>query len=438
MLRPGQVLFLCALALLTLGVVMVQSAGMLVDPPKGAPDPAIDVASLLTGSPARHLAIALVAMTACAFLPVRAIARRIENPATHVPPIHDLAILALVTLALLAVLLTVYIPGLERPRFGAHRWVNLRIPGFESTQPSEFVKWALVLVLACFAARIGIRGRAGIARFWTGLVPAAACMGIVAAVVVIEDLGTGVLMVGAGTIVLVAAGAKLVHFAAFAPPALALVAAAIITSPYRVARVTAFLRPYEDPDGIGYQMIQSLSTIAGGGFFGRGLGNGLQKFGYLPEDTTDFLFAVVCEELGFAGALLVVSLYIAIAWTGLSIARDEPSRLLRLATLGIIATLSIQALMNLLVVTGLAPTKGIALPLLSSGGTGWLVTSACLGVVISIDRTRARAIAHTPAPDLFAHDEHVHEPEIVVRTRHPSARPSARPAPTPARAAPAP
>ena len=427
MLRPGQVLFLCALALLTIGVVMVQSAGMLVDP-DGA-TPRIDSAALLTSSTARHLVIALAAIGLCALLPVRAAARRIDQPKTHTPPIHDLAILGAVTLALAAVLLTVYIPGLERPRFGAHRWISLRIPGFESAQPSEFVKWALVITLAGAAARLGARGRPGVARFWTGLFPLAACMGLVAAIVVVEDLGTGVLMVGAGTIVLLAAGAKLIHFAAFAPPALALVAAAILASPYRVARVTAFLRPYEDPDGIGYQMIQSLSTIAGGGFFGRGLGNGLQKFGYLPEDTTDFLFAVICEELGFAGALIVVLLYLTIAWTGLSIARDEPSPTLRLVTLGVIATLSLQALMNLLVVTGLAPTKGIALPLLSSGGTGWLVTSACLGIVIAIDRSRAGALAsHDPRDH---DDDHAHAPEIVVRTRHPARPPARASAPAP-------
>lgn len=423
MLRPGQVLFLCALALLTLGIVMVQSAGMVVDPPEGSPGGAIDAASLLTSPTARHLAIALAAMGVCAFLPVRALARRVEHPRTHAPPIHDIAILGVVTLALVAMLLSVYIPGLERPRFGAHRWINLRIPGFESTQPSEFVKWTLVIVLAAFAARIGSRRRPGITRFWTGLVPAALCMGLVAAVVVVEDLGTGVLMVGAGTLVLLGAGARVVHFAAFAPPAIVLVVAAIATSPYRVKRVTAFLHPYEDPAGIGYQMIQSLSTISGGGFFGRGLGNGLQKFGYLPEDTTDFLFAVVCEELGFAGALLVVTLFVTIAWTGLGVAAREPSRMLRLMTLGIVATISIQALMNLLVVTGLAPTKGIALPLMSSGGTGWLVTSACLGLVISVDRTQGRApdtahalgLAEEPALEPAA-------PQVVVRARHPSSR----------------
>ena len=179
-----------------------------------------------------------------------------------------------------------------------------------------------------------------------------------------------------------------------------------------------FLHPYADAQGEGYQMIQSLSTIAGGGFFGRGLGNGLQKFGYLPEDTTDFLFAVICEELGFVGALIVVSLYGAILWVGLDIARRESSRMLRLMVLGIIATIAIQALMNLMVVTGLGPTKGIALPLLSSGGTGWLFTSACLGLIVSIDRSQ-RAAALDPL-GIIEEREH----EIVVRASSPSAAPA--------------
>ncbi len=237
---------------------------------------------------------------------------------------------------------------------------------------------------------------------------------MVAGFVVLEDLGTGVLMVAASAIVLLAAGARLWHFALFAPPALLAVLAAIVTSPYRVQRITSFLDPYADPQGSGYHMIQSLTTVAGGGVFGRGLGHGLQKFGYLPEDTTDFLFAVVCEELGLAGALLVIFLYAALTWFGTAIARRETCVTLRLMTLGVVATVTMQALINLFVVTGLAPTKGIALPLMSSGGTGWILTGFALGLVVAVDRTRPTTdptfideqIAREPADD---------RAEIVVR-----------------------
>jgi hypothetical protein len=165
-------------------------------------------------------------------------------------------------------------------------------------------------------------------------------------------------------------------------------AAAIITNPYRIHRITSFLDPYQDAQGKGYHMIQSMVAVANGQFFGRGLGHGLQKFGYLPEDTTDFLFAIVCEELGVFGAALVIFLYGALLWSVLSVIRREPSRFLKLIALGVMATVGLQALINLAVVTGLGPTKGIALPLLSSGGTGWILTAASLGLVIAMDRTQ--------------------------------------------------
>ena len=136
---------------------------------------------------------------------------------------------------------------------------------------------------------------------------------------------------------------------------------------------------YQDPDGIGYHVIQSMAAVAGGGLPGRGLGNGLQKFGYLPEDTTDFIFAVVCEELGLIGAVVVVCLYAALLLSGFGIVRRAAHPFERLLGLGVVLTLGFQALINLLVVTGLAPTKGIALPLLSWGGTGWCLTAFSIG-----------------------------------------------------------
>ncbi|MGV6814196.1 MAG: FtsW/RodA/SpoVE family cell cycle protein, partial [Phycisphaerales bacterium] len=200
------------------------------------------------------------------------------------------------------------------------------------------------------------------------------------------------------------AGARWIHFGMFIPPALAGVVLAILAAPYRKDRIIAFMNPYADPSGDGYHLIQSIATVAGGGIFGRGLGNGLQKFGYLPEDTTDFLFAIVCEELGIFGALIVVSAYAGIAWCGTSIANRERSPMLKFLTLGIIATISLQALINLVVVTGLGPTKGIALPLMSSGGTGWIMTAFSLGLIISIDRTQAFADLYVDASD-SAEDE---------------------------------
>ena len=152
------------------------------------------------------------------------------------------------------------------------------------------------------------------------------------------------------------------------------------------------------PTNLGYHRVvrfiaclAAMATIAGGGPFGRGLGHGLQKFGYLPEATSDFLFAVICEELGLAGAALVLSLYAVVFWTLASIARSAVGPVCRLVALGVLATIAGQAVINLFVVTGLGPTKGIALPLLSSGGTGWILTCAALGLVAAIARDAAAA-----------------------------------------------
>ena len=244
--------------------------------------------------------------------------------------------------------------------------------------------------------RGGAAGRA--APFFKGLLPAFCALGLVAGFIVVEDLGTGVLLAGAGAVVLLAAGARFWQYALVVPPAVAGVTMAILTSPYRVQRVLSFLDPYADPQGSGYHMIQSMATVAGGGLFGRGLGHGLQKFGYLPEDTTDFLFAVICEELGLAGATLVIFLYSVLALAILSIIRRAADPLSRLISLGVLATILGQALINLFVVTGLGPTKGIALPLLSSGGTGWILTAAMLGVVMAVDR-EARAAEAAASDD---------------------------------------
>ncbi len=405
MLRPGQVIVLCALALLMMGVVMVQSAGMNVTPLNDGMNPTesaavsgVSASSLLTSRTSLYLLVALGAMIAASRLPVRRFADRLDRVVWFRPG-GDLGLLLIGSVILLAIILTVYIPGIQREVNGASRWINLHAPGLESIQPSEIAKWMIVGLIAWYASRLASYPKNRLHRFWTGLFPAVAAIGVVAFAVVLEDLGTGVLMVAASTIVLLGAGARVRHFAAFVPIAAFGIVMAIMTSPYRIARITAFLDPYADPKGEGYHMIQSLATVSGGGIFGRGIGHGLQKFGYLPEDTTDFLFAVVCEEIGLVGAIIVVSLYAAIVWTGTHIIAREQNTLLKLITLGVIGTFCLQALINLMVVTGLGPTKGIALPLMSSGGTGWILTAFMLGIVVSIDRTRELAIDEVHADD---------------------------------------
>jgi cell division protein FtsW len=449
MLRPGHVVFLCALMLLCIGVIMVNSAGMSVKAVRPAPGastadathaphaPAPEIPSvaspprrflsddlwaftrsLLLSKPTAYLILAVGAMCAVAALPVRSLASIWEGRGGAAGHGEDerarraaMFILLFGTALILLVISTAYWPGVGKAVNGSRRWISLPIPGFSalSFQPSELAKWGLIVVLAMYIAARGSL----MASFARGLVPGLAATGLVAGAVAHEDLGTGVLIGAAGAIVLVAGGARFWHFMLFIPPAVVGFLALCIANPYRLRRLESFLDPYLHPQGSGYHMIQSMAAVAGGQGFGRGLGHGLQKFGYLPEDTTDFLFAIICEELGIAGACAVVCLYILLLWAGLAVIRGQSSTTLKLLGLGIIITVGLQALINLAVVTGLGPTKGIALPLISAGGTGWVLTAASLGLLVAMDRCASEAGDQAELdlrPPLPTHPHHPHHP----------------------------
>ncbi len=415
MLRPGQAIILCALALLTLGVIMVNSADMNLDPAG-----AITLKSILLSRSTAYLVLAMLAMWVCSVLPVRRFADAVSRPVPALAGrtvglrelIGPLSLWACV-LVLLGVLATVYLPVVGSSKNGSHRWVEGALPGIGriSVQPSELAKWGLVLLMAWYGARHSPR----MDRFFTGLLPGLAGAGVIAAFVLLEDLGTAVLLGMVACVVLLAAGARVRQLALLMPPALGVFIAAVVTSEYRVRRLTAFLDPFQDPERTGFHMIQSMTAVANGQVFGRGLGHGLQKFGYLPEDRTDFLFAVICEELGVVGAAAVVALYAGLLWAGFSILMRERSPMLKLVALGVLTTIGLQAVINLAVVTGLGPTKGIALPMLSAGGTGWILTAASLGLLVAMDRSAVAAPADGPdAADalLAAQDESA--PSVVV------------------------
>jgi cell division protein FtsW len=405
MLRLGHVIALCALALLMLGVVMVNSASMrvhMVTPgaPAAVAPAVITPESIMFSRSTVYMALALAAMGVGAALPVRQLTNRLSGSTVNTgSPFAGLVPLAIAAAAMVGLCALAYLPVIGREINGSHRWVG--IPGTGkgaeglTMQPSELAKWGMVILLAWYAT-----SRASIIhRFWTGLIPALIIVGSVAGFIVLEDLGTGALIAAVACVMLLAGGARLWQFLIFIPFALAGFVAAVVTSEYRMKRITAFMDPYADPEKTGYHMIQSLIAIANGNGFGRGLGHGLQKFDYLPEDRTDFIFAIICEELGIAGAGIVIALFLVIVWTGLAIVRREPNLLLRLFVLGVISTIGLQAVINLAVVTGLAPTKGIALPLLSSGGTGWILTAFSLGLVIAVERTQTHATGIDPSTD---------------------------------------
>ncbi len=362
MLRAGHGLMLLTTALLAVGVVMVNSAGVSV-----RAQPGVTLSDVLLGRYAILAGLAVALMLAGSRLSIE----RLQRAGGWLAPCGVIGMVVL--------LLAVHLPVIGREVNGARRWIDL---GFVSFQPSEIAKWGMVLVLAWYATRHASE----MGRLGRGLMVPKIPVTVVCVLIATEDLGTAVLIGLVSVTLLLAAGVRLWQAALLAGPAAAGLAAAVLSTPYRLDRLRAFLDPFQDPQGIGYHMIQSMVTVAGGGVAGRGLGNSVQKFGYLPEDTTDFIFAIICEELGLMGAAVIVFLYGGLVWCGWSIIRRQQDAFRKLLGLGFVLTIGLQALINMAVVTGLAPTKGIALPLVSAGGTGWVLTAFCLGLLVSMER----------------------------------------------------
>ncbi len=309
---------------------------------------------------------------------------------------------------------------------GARRWISIGPIGL---QPSEIAKWGVPIIVAWYA----VRQRARLRTFKWGFAVPLGAVSVLCGLIALEDLGTAVLIEVVSVALLLAAGTRWAFVAALAPVGLLAFVALIVTSPYRVNRIAAFLNPYKDPQGIGYHIIQSMEAISGGGLAGRGLGNSELKFGYLPEATTDFIYSIVAEELGLTGSVVVIALYLLLIACGVAIvtatvrgvmrsgdaggsantgaaaapgaaaaAVETPllSNFSQLLGFGIVLTVGLQALINVCVVTGLAPTKGIALPLMSRGGTGWILTCLSLGLLVAMERAadRRRRELGVPVP----------------------------------------
>lgn len=263
---------------------------------------------------------------------------------------------------------------------GGRRWIRL---GPLSFQPSELAKVALVNFLAAFAAAEGGRVR----RFLGFLFPMSV-VGLVFVLILAErDFGTAVAVGLNAATLLFAAGANLGHLALVGVAAIPAMVLLVYLEPYRMRRITSFFNPWADPLGAGWNIIQSLYAIGSGGLFGLGLGAGRQKFAYLPEQHTDFIFAVLSEELGFIGSATVVALFCAFAWRGYRIALHAPDVFGSLLATGITSMIVLQALINIGVVTGSMPVTGITLPLISSGGSSLLVSLAAIGILLNVSRS---------------------------------------------------
>ena len=263
---------------------------------------------------------------------------------------------------------------------GAHRWIKL--PGF-SLQPSEISKLALIIFLAYFLEkRAGEEG-----DFWRTFIPCGIVTGWLAAIVVIEpDFGTAMMLVLIFTVVIYTAGARVLHLAMAAAPALVVAAGLLIFVPWRLKRLVTFLDPWADQQGSGFQVVQSLIAIGSGGTNGLGFAQGKQKMLFLPFAHSDFIFAVVGEELGLFGALSVVAVFALFLWRGVRTALLAPDRFGMLLSLGIVTGIVAQALFNISVVLSLVPTKGIPLPFISYGGSSLVPTLAAVGILLNVSQ----------------------------------------------------
>ena len=280
----------------------------------------------------------------------------------------------------LVLLILVLVPPFSQEINGTRRWFRW---GPVSFQPAELAKFSLVVYLAQFLTR----RREVVESFWLGLLPPLLVAGSMARLVLLQpDLGSSLTLVVLVFSLLFLAGGRVRQMALVAASALPLVAVAIYTAPYRLKRIMTFLDPWADPRGSGFQIIQSYLALGSGGLFGRGLGESKQKLFYLPEPHTDFVFSVLGEELGLLGAVSVIGLFGLLIWRGIRIGLGAPDPFGAFLALGLTALLACQTLVNLGVVTGVLPTKGLPLPFISFGGSSLIMAMVSAGVLLNISQ----------------------------------------------------
>jgi cell division protein FtsW len=357
-LTPDLWLFGVVVALVAIGVVMVYSASAIV-----AADRFHDPLFFLK----KQLFWALLGL-GCLWGAMMLDYRRLER----------LVIPLLV--ASLVLLVLVLVPPFGQEINGTRRWFR---GGPLSFQPVELAKFALVLYLASFLTR----RQEAVTSFSQGLLPVFMVAGSMAGLTILQpDLGNSLALLLLTLALVYLAGARVGHLLAVCSAALPVVATLVIMKPYRWRRMIAFMNPYDDPHGSGFQIIQSFLALGSGGWLGLGLGESKQKLFYLPEPYTDFIFAIIGEELGLVGAVVILGLFAVLIWRGLRIGLRAPDAFGRYLALGLSLMLATQTLVNLGVVTGALPTKGLPLPFISFGGSALLMAMFSAGVLLNISQ----------------------------------------------------
>ena len=285
-----------------------------------------------------------------------------------------------IILITIVLLILVLIPGMGKVVNGARRWLG---SGFLYIQPSEVAKLSMVLFTAYYLANYQNK----IQSFVKGVVPLLGMLAIIFGLILKEpDLGTALSIAGTVFVLLFVSGARIWHLSSLTAVGAMGIIVAILAEPYRLKRLIAFNDPWADPLDSGYHIIQSLYAIGSGGIFGVGLGRSREKFLYLPEPHTDFIFSILGEELGLIGTTTILVLFFLFAWRGFRISMSAPDVYGSILASGITTMILVQALMNIAVVTASMPVTGIPLPFLSFGGSALIFTMAGVGILLNISK----------------------------------------------------
>jgi len=344
------------LFLVGIGIVMVYSASSALAVKKFGSD------YYFLKKQAVFALVGICALVACRHIPYT----------TYRPLAYPL--LALAVLLLAAVLFS----PLGVTAGGSSRWLRLGPIRF---QPSEFARLALIIYLAYSMERKADR----IGEFSIGVLPHVAVLGVLCLLVLKQpDFGSAAILAFLTGLMMFVGGVKLIYLLAACVTGAAAGACVITFAGYRVRRVMSFLDPWQYSSDAGYQIVHSLMAFGSGGWWGAGIGKGVQKLFYLPEPHTDFIFSVIGEELGVAGVLLIILLYLLIVWKGIRIARHAPDLFGCYLAVGLTSALALQISINMGVTLGLLPTKGLTLPFLSYGGTSLVLNMATVGILMNI------------------------------------------------------
>ena len=279
----------------------------------------------------------------------------------------------------------VYVPGIGRSAGGAVRWIKI---GFFSFQPSEIAKFALILYMAESMTRKDVKD---LKTFVKGTLPSLIIIGIIFILILKEpDFSTALIILGISFVMLFIGGTRIIQLLTLAAAAIPIGFLVLLKEEYRKVRLLAFLDPWKDPLDSGFHVIQSLLALGSGGITGVGLAESKQKYFYLPDQHTDFIFSIIGEELGFIGTLSIIILFTILLWRGYLIAIRSTDNFGCLLAAGITFAIVFQSMINIGVVTKMLPTTGITLPFISFGGTSLIVNMFCIGILLNISKFRVK------------------------------------------------